>query len=398
MGPFVRAAMGCATRSLLWYSVAIWARFTKNTAHGQVMNGNLKDIREETAAYLAHFGLEEEPFSPTADPAFFCAVPEHRECLRRLWRCVDQREGLGIALGDFGAGKTTLLRKMAADLLQEPDDYSVAVLGAPLSAWTSHELLAHIVLQFGVETLDTSVQGLCEAMNGHLLSNISRNCVLLIDDAHLLIRRGHLELLRMLQTLETPHHKLLTVVCFAHADWMQTLQAAPGFLQHAGVSCMLEPITARSLEDVIAFRLETAGRQNAPARPRFTRAALHAVHAFAAGNLRLIMNACRNALYAAFDRGVHTIDHELMLETVESVMQADIDSRARIANALLDLARAGLTDASSASHSMAEERSAAAQAPAAQTSTRREAPQYKSERDKRAAEMLLKGQTPPYLG
>ena len=350
------------------------------------MTDNNYTIRDNADEYLSYFALREEPFAPTSDPAWFHAAPHHIACLKRLWRCIDRREGVAIALGDFGVGKSMLMRKIASDLCAAPDQYAVAVVGAPIGAWTSHELLEHIVRQFGLNPLDTSASGLCEAMNAHLLSNVERNCVLLIDDAHHLGRRSHLELLRILQTLETPRHKLLSILCFANTEWAQALQAVPGFTQHASDVVSIEPARLDAVEQLIPWRIHHAAIPgNARQTPRFSATALRAMHAYAAGNLRLVMNTCRNALFQAWRQQTRLIDHEIVLNTLESFLSMDDNSRARVATVLLDAARHSLE----VKRPPEETPVSAPTVPPLETPAK-QAPAYASERDKKAAELLLK--------
>ncbi len=350
------------------------------------MDNNDYTIRDNADAYLSYFALREEPFAPTSDPAWFHAATHHIACLKRLWRCIDRREGVALALGDFGVGKTMLLRKIACDLCAAPEQYAVAVVGAPIGAWTSHELLEHIVRQFGLNPLNTSAPGLCESMNAHLLANVERNCVLLIDDAHHLARRSHLELLRILQTLETPRHKLLSILCFANTEWAQALHAVPGFTQHASDVVSIEPARLDAVEQLIAGRMQYAALPGSTRQaPQFSTAAIRAIHAFAAGNLRLVMNTCRNALFQAWRQQTRLIDHEIVLNALETFMAIDDNSRARVATVLLNAAR----------HSLEEKRSPE-ETPASNSSVTpletpaRQGPAYASERDKKAAELLLK--------
>ena len=104
----------------------------------------------ETQSHLEFFGLREQPFAPTADPVYFYATREHKECLFRLWSSIDQRHGIAVVLGNYGTGKTTLLRKLMTGMAADPDRYNTAVVGSPIPSWTSFSLLESIVTQFGL--------------------------------------------------------------------------------------------------------------------------------------------------------------------------------------------------------------------------------------------------------
>ena len=49
---------------------------------------------------LNFFGLSEQPFAPTADPAYFYATSAHKECLFRLWSTIDEQHGIAVVLGN----------------------------------------------------------------------------------------------------------------------------------------------------------------------------------------------------------------------------------------------------------------------------------------------------------
>ena len=63
-------------------------------------------------SYYSIFGLTEEPFSTSPDPAFFYESSEHHEALVRLEISIKLRRGSNVVLGDVGTGKTTLARKL----------------------------------------------------------------------------------------------------------------------------------------------------------------------------------------------------------------------------------------------------------------------------------------------
>ena len=62
---------------------------------------------DTSQALLSFFGLRRQPFAATADPMYFYATREHKECLFRLWNSIDERNGIAVVLGHYGTGKTT---------------------------------------------------------------------------------------------------------------------------------------------------------------------------------------------------------------------------------------------------------------------------------------------------
>jgi general secretion pathway protein A len=290
------------------------------------------DDREE---YLQYYGLHEQPFAPTADPAYFYAAREHKECLFRLWNSVDNRHGIAVVLGNYGTGKTTLLRKLITGMSAAPDRYVTAVLGSPIPAWTSFELLENIVAQFGLELpREKTFVAYMDALNRFLLGNWQRVCTLVIDDAQNLNKRGQLELLRLVQNLETQQHKLLNLVLLAQMEWIEVLRAAPNFEQRINMTYTLKPIQYEEVRSFIEFRLERAGATPGTG-PEFDEVALRAIYAYSEGSPRVIVTLCRNALLVAAQLEVREIGHDIILHTIEKTTLPDPEKRARVAAAVM---------------------------------------------------------------
>ena len=108
------------------------------------------DTTQPTNSFLSFFGMHEQPFAATADPAYYYATSAHRECLFHLWNTVDERLGIALVMGNYGTGKTTLLRKLLTGMRSKPEKYNTAVIASPIPSWTSFSLLEGITAQFGL--------------------------------------------------------------------------------------------------------------------------------------------------------------------------------------------------------------------------------------------------------
>jgi general secretion pathway protein A len=285
----------------------------------------------EAPSSLEFFGLREQPFAATADPRYFYATRAYKDCLFRLWNNVDDRHGIAVVLGHYGTGKTTLLRKLLTGMAAEPKKYTTAVVASPIPSWTSFSLLEAIVAQFGLRPEQRSFVAYMEALNRFLLNNRRRVTTLIIDDAQNLNKRGQLELLRLVQNLETAQHKLLNLVFFAQLEWMHVLQAAPNFLQRVGMTYTLSPLSEEDTQALIAFRLEQAGAYHGPS---FTAGAVRLIYTFAEGSPRVTINACRNALLVAAQLQTNEIGEDIVLHTIDKTTVPDTRKRARITAAL----------------------------------------------------------------
>jgi len=283
---------------------------------------------DEHQSYLAVFGLREQPFAPTADPAYFYAMSKHKECLFRLWSSIDERCGIAVVLGSYGTGKTTLLRKLLTGMAAHRDRYAVAVIGSPVPSWTSFALLESIVAQFGLPRPAKSFVTYMEILNRYLLKYRDRINTLIIDDAQNLNKRGQLELLRLVQNLETNQHKLLNLVLFAQLEWVQVLHAAPNFEQRINMTFTLDSISLEETREFIQFRLRQAAIDPAWT-DLFDESAVHVIHAYAEGNPRVIVTLCRNSLLLAAQVGANQVGADIALHTIEKTTVPDAEKRAR---------------------------------------------------------------------
>ncbi len=336
--------------------------------------------------YLKSFGLREQPFAPTADPVYFYATQEHKECLFRLWHSIDHRQGIAVVLGNYGTGKTTLLRKLMAGMSADPERYDTAVIGSPIPSWTSFALLESIVIQFGLEPEQMSFVAYMEALNRYLMTDRERIRTLIIDDAQNLNKRGQLELLRLAQNLETHQHKLLNLVLFAQLEWVKVLKAAPNFEQRVNMTYTLSPVKFAETRQFVEFRLKQAGAEPGKA-PEFDDSAIRVIHAYAEGNPRVIVTLCRNALLVASRLNTRQIGQDVIFHTIEKTTMADGERRAR--------AVAAVTTPSGANTRRPEQKQRSRRAPLANPPrTAKQAGGQVDERDEKAS-WLLRGTKSP---
>ncbi|HOD50889.1 MAG TPA: AAA family ATPase [Candidatus Hydrogenedentes bacterium] len=292
----------------------------------------MEDI-DSSQALLSFFGLQKQPFAATADPMYFYATREHKECLFRLWNSIDERNGIAVVLGHYGTGKTTLLRKVLSGMRAKPDRYNVAVIGSPIPSWTSFSLLEGIVSQFGLQPEPRSFAAYMGALNQYLLKHHQRINTLVVDDAQNLNKRGQLELLRLVQNLETPHHKLLNLVFFAQLEWLNVLRAAPNFSQRVNTCFNLGSLSLAETRGLIDFRLRQAGAVGGLA-PVFDEGAVRTVHAYAQGSPRETVTVCRNALLLAAQVRTRQVGQAIILNTIRKTTLPDPERHSRLSAAL----------------------------------------------------------------
>lgn len=283
----------------------------------------------QSRMHLNYFGLREQPFAPTADPAYFYATRDHKSCLFRLWNGIEGRHGISVILGNYGTGKTTLLRKLMRGMADDPEQFNTVVLASPIPSWTSFSLLEAITGHFGLQPVERTFGAHMEALSQYLLANRHRITTLIIDDAQNLNKRGQLELLRLVQNLETPQHKLLNLIFFAQLEWLNILKAAPNFHQRVNISYVLSAMSIEDVTELIQYRLGQAGSQLGRG-PRFRTEAIEMIHAFSEGNPRLIVTLCRNALVLAAQIKTTDINPDIIVHTIEKTTAPDAEKLARI--------------------------------------------------------------------
>jgi general secretion pathway protein A len=290
------------------------------------------DDPRQTSSFLSFFGLQEQPFAATADPAYYYATAAHRESLFHLWNTVDERLGIAVVMGNYGTGKTTLLRKLLTGMRSKPEKYNTAVIASPIPSWTSFSLLEGITAQFGLQPETRSFVAYMDALYQYLLAARNRITTLIIDDAQNLNKRGQLELLRLVQNLETPQHKLLNLVLFAQMEWVPVLRAAPNFEQRISTTYTLGPINLDDTRSLIQFRLRQAG--SGDKGPIFDDSAIKVLHAFADGSPRVSVTLARNALLLAYQLRTRHIGQSIVLHTIQRTTMPDDVKHARVANAV----------------------------------------------------------------
>lgn len=318
-------------------------RFLGKTVLRNVFGGvEIDAVMDELNVHLKGFGLNEQPFAPTADPAYFYASRDHKTCLFQLWSNIDERHGIAVVLGNYGTGKTTLLRKLMTGMAADPEKYNTAVIGSPIPSWTSFSLLEAIIQQFGLSPEKRSFAAYMESLNRYLIVNRNRINTLIIDDTQNLNKRGQLELLRLAQNLETPQHKLLNLVMFAQLEWVRVLQAAPNFEQRVNMTYTLEALSIGELEEFIEFRLSNAGATSEHS-PSFDRAAIELIHSFSEGNPRVVVTLCRNALMFATQTQQAVITRDIIVQTIDKTTLPNSRKIALARGTLGDATRSGDT-------------------------------------------------------
>lgn len=265
-------------------------------------------------SYYKVFGLEEEPFSTSPDPAFFYESAEHREALLRLEIAVKLKRGASLVLGDVGTGKTTLARKLF-HTFQDRTKYEFGMILDP-GADSELELLASLADVFEIPSEADTAHGYRKAIEAYLFQkgvSEGKTVILLIDEAQKLNAEA-IEVLRTLLNYETNKFKLLQLVLFAQTELLPQVQRIHNFWDRLSLKYVINPLSLKETREIIAFRLKQAGyRKNAPL---FTDGAVDMIFHRTEGCPRRIMMLCHNALENLVVKNRSVVDHEAIRELI----------------------------------------------------------------------------------
>jgi len=285
---------------------------------------------------LSFFGLQQQPFDVTPDPAYLYLSSSHRDALTSLKQGIEHFRGFMTLIAEPGMGKTTLLNKLMEELTE-----SARVVFLFQTQCTSRELLCFILNELEVDHTGMDVVAMHRALNQALLEEMlrGRRFVLVVDEAQNL-QEPVLETIRLLSDFETTHSKLIQIILAGQPQLADTLTtpALVQLRQRIAVLSNLQSLTPAETAEYVEFRLRTSGWSG---NLLFTSEALERIAESSAGVPRSINNLCFNAMLEAFQRGTEIVDADIVMAVagklnVESLVrrpQADAASQEAAAQA-----------------------------------------------------------------
>lgn len=261
------------------------------------------------AMYNHFFGLRNNPFNMTPDPACLFMTTQHREALAGLIYAILERKGFVVLTGDAGTGKTTMLSKALQHLPISRVQASV-ILNPTL---TPSEFLELSLLDFGFTSVPSSKAQRISMLQAFLLKGRLEGKIsaLIVDEAHKLSPEV-LEEIRLLGNFETGDQKLLQIVLLGQNELNQVLNREDlrQFKQRIALRLSIEPLSITESEQYIRYRWTKAGGGDVP----FSSEALPLIARTAQGIPRVINAICDNALMLAFAEGSLSVQMGHVLE------------------------------------------------------------------------------------
>ena len=263
---------------------------------------------------LAFFGLQQQPFDVTPDPAYLYRSASHSEALKSLKQGIDHFRGFIMLVAEPGMGKTTLLNK----LMEEVND-SARVVFLFQTQCSSRDLLCYILNELQVDHTGMDVVSMHRALNQALLEEMlrGRRFVLVVDEAQNL-QEPVLETIRLLSDFETTHSKLIQIVLAGQPQLAETLMrdSLVQLRQRVAVLANLRALNPIETAEYIEHRLRSAGWTD---QLIFSSEALDLIAEASGGVPRSINNLCFNALLEAFHRGQDFVDADVVNAVTNSL-------------------------------------------------------------------------------
>jgi type II secretory pathway predicted ATPase ExeA len=279
---------------------------------------------ETLSMLLEFYGLREQPFGVTPDPAYLYPSSTHRKALAALSSAVGADRGFMALIARPGMGKTTLLYQLLEELRETA---RTAFLFQ--TQCDSHEFFRYLLGELGVDSLGMDLFSMHEKLNQLLFSEMlaGRRFVLVVDEAQNL-DGSVLETIRLLTNFETPHAKLLQIVLAGQPQLAEKL-AQPNLAQlrqRIAVLSRLEPLSSVETAAYIGHRLRVAGHSGGTI---FEPDASALIAECSEGIPRSINNLCFNALWLGFTRKSKALGVQIVSEAVASLDLASVHRRSR---------------------------------------------------------------------
>ncbi len=245
--------------------------------------------------FLDFYGLRQQPFGVTPDPAYLYPSQTHSEALAALSAGIGEGRGFFALVAEPGMGKTTLLYRLLESL-----GSSARTAYLFQTQCDQREFMQYVLGELGVDTRGLGLVALHNKLNEALFAELleGKRFVLVVDEAQNL-EDSVLETIRLLSNFETTHTKLLQIVLAGQPELAVKL-AQPRLLQLRQRIAVFGHLERFSFEETAAYiehRLKVAGWagesvNDAMGSALFTPEALAAIAGATCGIPRNINSLC----------------------------------------------------------------------------------------------------------
>ncbi len=246
--------------------------------------------------YNAFFGITDNPFNLSPDPAFLYRSSQHEEALANLIYGVQSRKGFIVLTGEVGTGKTTMLECLREYLESQYIEFAF-LFNSRINPQQFFEMIAY---DLDLRCERTSKTEVLFALNNLLIQqmNEGRTTVLIVDEAHNLDWEV-LEEIRLLGNLENRKGKLLQIVLAGQPEFDRKLDAPNlrQLKQRIVLRYNLKPFSLEETAEYIDSRLVKVGLSD---QTVFPDALVTEIHTRSRGIPRIINGICDNLLLTAF--------------------------------------------------------------------------------------------------
>jgi general secretion pathway protein A len=261
--------------------------------------------------FLEFFGLREQPFGMTPDPAYLYVSRTHSEALQSLSVGIEDNRGFLALIAEPGMGKTTLLYQLAEGFRN-----SARVVLLSQTQCSSREFIEYILHDLGVDIKGMGLVAMHGKLNEILFEELlaGKRFVLVVDEAQNL-DDSVLETVRMLSNFETHNTKLLQII-LAGQPRLASKLAQPRLYQlrqRIAVLSRLDPFGMEETGNYIQHRLGVAGHRG---EPIFDEASIAMIARQSKGVPRNINNICYHSLFLSYTRGRLKVTPETVREVV----------------------------------------------------------------------------------
>ena len=256
-------------------------------------------------SYVAHFGLDQPPFSTSPDPAFIYLTDQHKRAFYKCRNAIGEQRGIVLVHGDIGLGKTTISRALYNQLRYEDDQHVASLVRSNYNS--ELEFLISIANEFNIPEPGDDISSLYNSIEYFLITSKQndKKAVLLLDEAQTL-PQVLFETLRTLLNYEHDSFKLLQIMLFAQEEILDVLTYINSFEDRIASYVPLVKLSRDDSDALIEHRWQIAGGSMHP----FDDQALQAIFELSEGRPRKICALCHDALMNAEMRDGSVVTRE----------------------------------------------------------------------------------------